>query len=639
MTASNSILSVKRFVILATNGKVVYDELFHKGVNIIRGNNSSGKSTIMNLLFYALGGDFKRWNGAASKCDSVWLELEINGVVISLRRNVKTADRQPMYIYWGNLEDAFRRQEGWKKYPYNQGEDSASFTNVLFGLLNYPEVKSDTFDDTNITMHQLLRLLFIDQESKTDHLFRSDDWDRALTREAVAELLLGLYDNDLYNNRLLAKELQKKKETAEGEYKALAKLFSGIKAEINIDNINQLIIFKNDSLAQLDEQIKVAQQELVYEQNEVLQQELQSKLQALAAQKCNFVQTEECYNRLLNEIEDSNYFIQSLENRIRDIDNSITTRESLGNLKLWYCPQCLQPLATVDTEDICSLCHQPIDKERKESSANRIKQELTLQVKESKKILEGKRAKLQNTFSEKQNLLANITILQKDIDFLASHSKPSTNTNVDALFEQRGAIKQEITQLLKQKQIAERYKLLKEEVETYGNQLADVLEKIEEKSKEQEIHKSIAYSSIRKITSYILRNDLSRQTEFKMAEESDVDVNFKANSMQFQGGFNYSASSNTYLKNAIRFAIFFSSLEHDFFRYPRFIMCDNIEDKGMEQERSQNFQQLLVDICNQIENKDFQVIISTSMIKPELNNTALCVGDDYSDENKALKLE
>ena len=58
----------------------------------------------------------------------------------------------------------------------------------------------------------------------------------------------------------------------------------------------------------------------------------------------------------------------------------------------------------------------------------------------------------------------------------------------------------------------------------------------------------------------------------------------------------------------------------------------------MEQERSQNFQQLLVDICNTMENEDYQMIISTSMIKPELNNTQMCVGNDYTEGNKALKL-
>lgn len=638
MMASNSVLFVNRFVVLTNLGKVAYDEKFHKGVNIIRGKNSSGKSTIMNLLFYALGGDFKKWNGAASKCDSVWLELDINGAIVSLRRNVKDADRQPMYIYWGKLEDAFKTQEGWKKYPYSQNDDSTSFTNVLFNLLNYPEVKSDLFEDTNITMHQLLRLLFIDQESKTDHLFRSEDWDNALTREAIAELLLGLYDNDLYNNRLLAKDLLKKKESAEGEYKALAKLYSGLRTEIDIEKIGQLITSKDNSLSELDVLIKEAQKNLVYVQNDDIQKDLQSKLQELAGIKIKLIQVYDAYNGLLHEIEDSEYFIQTLKNRINDIDNSIITRESLGNLTLWYCPQCLQPLPAVESDDVCCLCHQPLDRERKENSASRIKQELSLQVKESEKNIIIKKPKLQSLIIEKQELNSNLAILQKDIDLLASHSKPSTNKNIDELFERRGSLKQEIAQLIRQKQIAERFSMLKDEMQRLTIQLNEVVEKIETKSEEQKQRKNIANASIQKFTAYMLKKDLSRQAEFRQAKESDVDVNFKANSMQFQGSFNYSASSNTYLKNAIRFAIFFSSLKNDFFRYPRFIMCDNIEDKGMEQERSQNFQQLLVDICNLVENKEYQVIISTSMIKPELNNTELCIGDDYTDENKALKL-
>jgi hypothetical protein len=31
-------------------------------------------------------------------------------------------------------------------------------------------------------------------------------------------------------------------------------------------------------------------------------------------------------------------------------------------------------------------------------------------------------------------------------------------------------------------------------------------------------------------------------------------------------------------------------------RYPKFILCDNMEDKGMEKERTQNLQNLIVKI-------------------------------------------
>lgn len=638
MTTSKSTLIVNRFIVIAVNGKTAYDETFHKGVNIIRGKNSSGKSTIMNLLFYALGGNFKNWNGAASQCDIVMVEVCINGVIITLRRQVTDAERQPMHIYWGCIEDAKTNYNDWQKYPYNQKGDTTSYTNVLFDLLNYPEVKSDMYEDTNITMHQVLRLLFVDQESKTDHLFRSEEWDNGLTREAIAELLLGIYDNKLYNRRLLAKELNKKKTYAEGEFKALAKLYSGQNNEIDLGAIIRLIDEKSENLTQLDAHIKDAQQNLIYVENEDLQGEIKNKLSSLSEVKRTVIDKENECEHLLHDIEDSEFFVSTLEKRIKDIDNSIITREVLGNLPLTYCPQCLSPLPGIESDNVCCLCHQPLDKDKHETSAKRIKQELSLQFKESIKNLEIKQERIQGILIALQNLYNEINLLQRDIDLLVVQSKPSTNINLDSLFEQRGALKQEISQLAKQKQIAERYSFLKEEVKLYADELAAIEEEIEKLSQAQEAHKHIAYSSIQKFSAHILKKDLSRQSEFSNAHPRDIMVNFKANSMEFHGNFNYSASSNTYLKNAIRFAIFFSSLVNDFFRYPRFIMCDNIEDKGMEQERSQNFQQLLVDICNNIEDDNYQMIISTSMIKPELNNTDLCVGDDYSEDNKALRL-
>ncbi|NNU33697.1 AAA family ATPase [Mucilaginibacter sp. S1162] len=55
--------------------QTVYDESFHKGVNIIRGENSSGKSTIANFIFYILGGFFNNWTTEASKVHRYLLKL------------------------------------------------------------------------------------------------------------------------------------------------------------------------------------------------------------------------------------------------------------------------------------------------------------------------------------------------------------------------------------------------------------------------------------------------------------------------------------------------------------------------------------------------------------------------------------
>jgi len=55
MTLINPSLFLNRLIVFY-NGKTIYDEKFNKGVNIICGENSSGKSTITELIFFALGG-------------------------------------------------------------------------------------------------------------------------------------------------------------------------------------------------------------------------------------------------------------------------------------------------------------------------------------------------------------------------------------------------------------------------------------------------------------------------------------------------------------------------------------------------------------------------------------------------------
>ena len=45
-------LFLRRLIIVTNDNQFAYDECFHRGVNIIRGQNSSGKSTILRFIFF-----------------------------------------------------------------------------------------------------------------------------------------------------------------------------------------------------------------------------------------------------------------------------------------------------------------------------------------------------------------------------------------------------------------------------------------------------------------------------------------------------------------------------------------------------------------------------------------------------------
>src|SRR4051812_9933545 len=117
MTLLEPTLRLVRLVVWA-HGQVAYDQQFHRGVNIIRGANGSGKSTVLDFIFYALGGDFTKWKREAAQCDDVFAEVLINGSAATLRRKIGGA-RQSMATYWGAYEQAGASAvEGWQIYPF-----------------------------------------------------------------------------------------------------------------------------------------------------------------------------------------------------------------------------------------------------------------------------------------------------------------------------------------------------------------------------------------------------------------------------------------------------------------------------------------------------------------------------------------
>jgi len=70
-----------------------------------------------------------------------------------------------------------------------------------------------------------LRLLYIDQDSPTSSLFLYEHFDSQLTRETVSDLLLGVYNEELYENKKRLIIAEKEHENVNSEIKATARFF------------------------------------------------------------------------------------------------------------------------------------------------------------------------------------------------------------------------------------------------------------------------------------------------------------------------------------------------------------------------------------------------------------------------------
>lgn len=121
-------------------GKLLYDQKFHEGVNIIRGQNGSGKSTISDFIFYILGGEYDDWKESARMSDEVQAEITTAKGLLTLKRAVGTK-QTPISIFFGSMTDAETHGlEGWNVFPIRRQNGKESFSQVMFRSAGIPEV-------------------------------------------------------------------------------------------------------------------------------------------------------------------------------------------------------------------------------------------------------------------------------------------------------------------------------------------------------------------------------------------------------------------------------------------------------------------------------------------------------------------
>lgn len=231
---------------------------------------------------------------------------------------------------------------------------------------------------------------------------------------------------------------------------------------------------------------------------------------------------------------------------------------------------------------------------------------------------------------------SHLQTLQKQLDNSLKDVRSTFDERLDELILSKGYKEGEILQYktlletaIKYEEILKLFRDLKEE-ESKLTRFIDGKTSIL-MNRRKNIDSAISQNGI-----YLLKHDELRQEEFKSADDFIID--YKQNIAYISNQYiKLSASSNFYLKMAARFAIFLTSLQNNEMRYPRLLFSDNMEDKGMEENRAKEFQRTIVNYLKEIGNTEYQLIYATSMCADEYDNEQYAVGEKYSEGNKSLK--
>ena len=195
----------------------------------------------------------------------------------------------------------------------------------------------------------------------------------------------------------------------------------------------------------------------------------------------------------------------------------------------------------------------------------------------------------------------------------------------------------EIQTLLQRKALAAEIEQLTEQKASLNERMGNFKARIEATEASQRRRKRVAYTAISEKTKALLKRDMEEHSDF--GEVESVTFDFGGDWIAINGDKNRvgSASGMVILKNSFLLGLFAASLTDPNFGLPRFMLFDNIEDKGMVQERSWSFQRLLVETSSS-STSNHQIIFTTSKIAPELDGSSSVIGRKFTRENKTLNI-
>ncbi|WP_456661143.1 AAA family ATPase [Bradyrhizobium sp. LB13.1] len=604
----------------------MYDELFHVGVNVIRGENSSGKSTVLNFIYYGLGGDLSDWSEVALLCSRVLVEVSLNGLVATLSREISSQNGQPMEIFGGSFEASqSASRSDWTRYPYRRSSAQESFSQALFRLLGIPEVANDV--SGNLTIHQILRLLYSDQLSPVENIFRFESrFDPPALRDAIGRLLAGGYESALYENAVRLRELTRQFDAKSAELRSLFSVLGNTQHSLTLTWLDaQRSNFEAERTA-LQNQIELAERQLfVSSKDDELtlkaQNEAYSKTQALQ-KSLGAVRQER--DALQLAISDSASFISTLEQKLRALTDADMTARHIGDVRFNNCPACFAAIEDkAEAVHSCHLCRTPFDTARASDRIVALINDTALQLKQSRLLQDRRQEKLEGFGKRLETLESEWMTSSRELSSLQRLPSSDAREQLRALHRRSGYLDRQIEDLNEKAHIIQ----LVDKLSNEKNDLNDAINRL--KSQNDALQASQArrleqaYTLIADEVRDLLHHDLRRQDSFESAKS--VQFDFATNRISVDGHSYFSASSRAILRSSFFLGFFAAATKDSQFRHPRFVMLDTIEDKGMEPERSHNFQNLILKVSNasQVEH---QIIYATAMIAPDLDDEGYVVG-------------
>lgn len=593
-------------------------------VNVLLGDNNSGKSTLMKLILFSLGAPINSFIDEISQkklCNNVTLEVTLkNGRSIRIIRKLPTSEA--FLVTPVKNEEEIVNDE---ITVYNAEE----FSDFLLESEGYSTEKIAYTKDkmASFRFYFLLRALYVDQDTSA-HSILSDlnmgqeyFTSQPIIKKSIVEKMLGKDNSELQRIRIAIQELNKENTTLTAEVSFLKEQNEKLENAYNYE------------WKKLDaELLKISEEkELLadaeYEQLSKVRtiNNSQSSSELVLKQK---VLKEKIENDqiLKLEISDLENILKSLNEDVVALNIKIAAKDILEELPILYCPNCLSELSQ-DTvaRGLCENCHKKTTEEKILNNAT-LKKTLNDSILEAQELLVVKRNVLHQNKAEIDRLEKEI---QKERKRLFSESQVERNLIQESIND----IKQRLEYLIEKESVLKQYRKSKIDLEMAKERKKAISESLKE-------NREMLLTADTKATTAMLHYDSFKitfseylKTLFTEIDKCSLDENY----MPLIDDNKMTMVSSASLKVAIRITYILALLNSNCGEdgtHVGFLLLDSPKDKDLDDYRFEKYLGIIGKCCKG------QILITGSVSDREIYKKELVNAkffEELTTEKKLLR--
>ncbi|QRY55934.1 ATP-binding protein [Sphingobacterium siyangense] len=581
-----------------------------KGINIILGDNGSGKSTFSYFIEYALGGKVKPFDNDDEESryslilddtnNYVQIDILIDDIPYSLKRFI---GKQDVFVSDGTTTES---------YPISRQSAPFIFSDWLLGKLKIPVFEiylgaAHWFFNFN----DLFRLLNYDQNTEPRKIYKSpvaENFiaDSIIIRKSIFEILLGISSIEYFDKLEKLKVATKKRDVA----KALFQNYESIHEKPE----------DSESLSQRQSEIKAEIDKLEQDRQayQIRETTVDDKIGELAGIQSILVNLELKTSKeriMLKSLENEQIKVDHVHRNLRDeieqIQKIIFTHERLDLFSMEVCPFCMNKKEIAKGVCICGSKFKEDDYEKFVYNASEYKDILSHRQKSIEAIAQAKDDYAQDIrevtkkIEKNSKLIDEYTAKLKMVIETAQFA--GSTTVIDDYNNRILKLKEQSLKLDYALRTSKEWKRLSDDLDDKIAKLKTAQSDYMKTKNKYDLNNAATIKAFNTVYSKLLAKSSYKSTEAHIDEDY----------MPFIDNREYKANSSDVPKRLMYyFTILSLAMKLPSVKHPRFLLIDTPEDSGIDTDHLNQNLELLRDALimgKQSDGtfKDFQVILTT----------------------------